>query len=105
MNVDLKSIPSKQLVAGVSGKYVHSKSFTVGYVSIEKGAIMPLHSHIHEQTSQVISGELEMTVDGKTVILKPGSILVIPSNALHSAKALTDCTVIDTFCPVREDYN
>ena len=104
MKIDLSHIPSKQLVEGVSGKYVHSNSFTVGYVSIDKEAIMPLHSHMHEQTSQVISGELEMTIDGKTEILKPGSIIIIPSNTLHSARALTDCTLIDTFCPVREDY-
>ncbi|TBN05516.1 cupin domain-containing protein [Hyunsoonleella flava] len=104
MSKDLSNIPSKILVEGVSGKYVHSNSFTVGYVSIEKGAIMPLHSHFHEQTSQVISGELEMTIDGKTEVLNPGSITIIPPNAMHSAKALTDCTVIDTFCPVREDY-
>ncbi len=102
--MNLSNIPSKKLVEGVSGKYVHTTSFTVGYVSIDKGAIMPLHSHVHEQTSQVISGELEMTIDGKTEILKPGSIIIIPSNALHSARAITDCTVIDTFCPVREDY-
>jgi quercetin dioxygenase-like cupin family protein len=65
---------------------------------------MPAHAHMHEQTTQVISGELEMTINGNTEVLKPGSITVIPPNAIHSANALTDCEVIDTFCPVREDY-
>ncbi|WP_298239315.1 cupin domain-containing protein [uncultured Algibacter sp.] len=104
MTFSFSNIPIKELVEGVTGRYVHTKSFTVGYVTIEKGAIMPLHSHIHEQTTQVVSGKLEMTIDGKTEILEPGTITVIPSNALHSAYALTNCEVIDTFCPIREDY-
>ena len=97
-------IPSKELVKGVTGKYFHAETFTVGYVTIEAGATMPLHSHIHEQTTHVVSGKLEMTVDGKSSILEKGSIICIPSNAIHGAKALTCCEVIDTFCPIREDY-
>ena len=45
-----------------------------------------------------------MTINGITQVLEPDSITVIPSNAIHSANALTDCIVIDTFSPVREDY-
>ena len=104
MTLSFSKIPSKELVKGVTGRYAHTKTFTVGYVTIEKGAIMPFHSHIHEQTTQVVSGQLEMTIDGKTEILEPGTIAVIPSNALHSARAITNCEVIDTFCPIREDY-
>lgn len=104
MALSFSKIPTKELVKGVTGKYAHGSTFTVGYVSIEKGAIMPSHSHIHEQTTHVLSGQLEMTVNAKAEILETGDIIVIPSNALHSALALTNCEVIDTFCPVREDY-
>ena len=45
-----------------------------------------------------------MTVDGKTSVLEPGQGAIIPSMVPHGAKALSDCFVIDTFCPVREDY-
>jgi len=31
-------------------------------------------------------------------------VVLIPSDAKHSGKALTDCTIIDIFNPVREDY-
>ena len=73
-------------------------------VNIEKGAVLPVHSHVHEQITQVISGKLQMTIDGKTQILDSNSINIIPSNTEHGALALTDCVVIDTFYPVREDY-
>jgi len=45
-----------------------------------------------------------MTIGGVTQILEPGVITLIPSNVVHSARALTDCKVVDIFSPVREDY-
>jgi quercetin dioxygenase-like cupin family protein len=104
MNFNIFEIPKKQLTKGISGRYVHSENMTIGFVSIDKGSVMPAHSHMHEQTTQVTSGKLEMTIDGVKKILEPGNITIIPSNAVHSAIAITDCEVIDTFCPVREDY-
>jgi len=36
--------------------------------------------------------------------MKAGDIAVIPSNAIHSGQAITDCQLLDVFSPVREDY-
>ncbi|ULC60463.1 cupin domain-containing protein [Flaviramulus sp. BrNp1-15] len=104
MNYKIDNIPSKELAKGITGKYVHSENMTIGFVNIDKGSVLPDHSHFHEQTTQIISGKLEMTIDGKKQILEPGSITIIPSNAVHGAYALTDCVVTDIFHPVREDY-
>jgi quercetin dioxygenase-like cupin family protein len=43
-------------------------------------------------------------VNGVTQILGPGSVGIIPPNAVHSGRALTDCRILDVFSPVREDY-
>jgi len=104
MTYKFLEIKEKKLIEGITGKYIHTANNTVGYVTIEKGAVLPQHSHIHQQITQVISGKLEMTIDGITQILEPDSITIIPSNAIHSANAITNCVVIDTFFPVREDY-
>jgi quercetin dioxygenase-like cupin family protein len=37
-------------------------------------------------------------------MIEPGFIIVIPSNAKHQGKSITDCQLIDLFYPVREDY-
>jgi len=100
----ISDIKKRELAKGIVGRYFHSESTTIGFVEIEKGSILPAHSHFHEQTTLVTEGKLEMNVDGVVQVLNPGSILRIPSNALHSALALTDCKVTDVFCPVREDY-
>lgn len=85
-------------------RFVHTKGFTLSFVEVEAGAVLPEHAHVHEQTSQVIQGEFEMVIGGETVLLKPGSVVVIPSNVPHSGRALTNCKIQDVFCPVREDY-
>ena len=100
MTYKFSEIPEKKLVEGIKGKYIHTNTNTVGYITIEKGSVLPAHSHIHEQITQVISGQLEMTIDG----IESDSITVIPPNIVHNAIALTNCEVIDTFFPVREDY-
>ena len=100
----ISDIKERELAKGIRGRYFHTSSNTIGYVDIDKGAILPAHSHMHEQTTQILEGQLEMTIGGVTQILEPGVITLIPSNVVHSARALTDCKVKDFFSPVREDY-
>ncbi|RLD29787.1 MAG: cupin domain-containing protein [Bacteroidetes bacterium] len=104
MTTNISEIPERLLVKGIKGRYFHTKNSTIGFIEIKKGAVLPKHSHFHEQTTQIIEGKLKMTIDGETKILEPGMFTIIPSNVSHSAVALTDCLVTDTFCPVREDY-
>lgn len=97
-------IPEKELVPGIFAKLVHMEGMSVAHVRIEKGAILPEHAHVHEQVTNILEGELEMTVGGETKVCKPGDIVLLASNMPHSARALTDCYVMDVFQPVREDY-
>jgi len=100
----ISEIVQRELAKGIRGRYFHSESMTVGFIDIDKGAILPEHSHLHEQITEVTEGQLEMTIDGITQVLEPGIITLIPSNIVHGARALTDCKVVDIFNPVREDY-
>ncbi len=102
--IQLKESPIKTLFPGFKGRLIHSESLTLGYWDIEKGSILPEHSHFHEQITHVLSGKLELTINGETQIVEPGIVAVIPSNIKHSAIALTDCVALDVFTPVREDY-
>ncbi|MDJ0645088.1 MAG: cupin domain-containing protein [Flavobacteriaceae bacterium] len=104
MATKLDSVSSKEIAKGFHARFIHTESFTLSFVDVVAGSILPEHSHFHEQTSHIIQGEFEMTVNGKTEILKPGMVVVIPSNVVHSGRALTNCKIHDVFCPVREDY-
>lgn len=102
--MNISDIEQRELAKGIKGRYFHTDNMTIGFVDIEKGAVLPAHSHVHEQTTQVTQGKLEMTINGIVQVLEPGMITLIPSNAVHSALALTNCKVTDIFYPVREDY-
>lgn len=98
------TIAEKELVPGIFAKLVHMEGMSIAHVRIEKGAVLPEHAHVHEQVTNILEGELEMTVGGETKVCKPGDIVVLASNMPHSARALTACYLIDVFQPVREDY-
>lgn len=102
--MNISEIKSKEIIKGYHGRFVHMKSFTLGFWEVEEGASIPLHSHEHEQTTQVVEGEFEMTVASVTKIYKPGMLVTIPSNVVHGGRAITHCKLSDVFCPVREDY-
>ena len=103
--INLEDINKRELLPGFSVRMVHSEKMTLAYWDIKAESVLPEHSHPHEQVAaQVISGEFELTLDGETKIMKSGDIAVIPSNIVHSGKAITDCQLLDVFSPVREDY-
>jgi quercetin dioxygenase-like cupin family protein len=76
---------------------------TVAHWEVEKGALMPEHSHPHEQVANVVEGRFELTVAGELQVLDRGSVAIIPPNTPHSGKAITHCRLIDVFHPIRED--
>ena len=101
---NLKDIEQKEIIPGYEVRFIHSKNMTFAYWDIKEGAPLPEHSHPNEQVANMIKGEFEVTINGKTKIMKPGDVTIIPSNIKHSGKSITDCKIIDVFYPVREDY-
>ena len=100
----IKNSKPKELVPGITGYYAHGSNMTFGYVELKEGSSVPLHKHINEQITYIIEGKLDMIIGDKPFSLTPGMYFVIPSNTIHSAVAITDCKVIDTFSPVRVEY-
>lgn len=102
--IDFNTRKTVNIWPGIRGPMFHSEQLTFGHFTIEKGAVLPEHSHPHEQWTNLIQGELEFDINGEKEILTPGKTAFIPSGLLHSAKAITECKVIDCFLPVREDF-
>ena len=98
------SLDQHEILPGFKARFVHTAQMTLVFWDIESGAILPEHQHPHEQVGQVTQGEFEMTINGETQVLRAGMLVCIPPNAVHSGRALSDCSILDIFCPVREDY-
>ena len=100
----LSDIPVREPVPGYRGRFVHSAFVTIAAWEIAAGAPLPEHAHPHEQVVNVVEGTMEITAEGATHVLTPGTVLVIPGNVPHAGRARTACRIIDVFHPIREDY-
>lgn len=101
---EIHKIKPREVFPGFQGRFIHSKTMTFAYWEVRKGSTVPEHSHMHEQVVNMLEGEFDLTVGGYSKTLSQGMVAIIPSNAKHRGKAMTDCKILDVFHPVREDY-
>ena len=101
--IQLEEMSQSEPIPGFRGRFIHSENMTIADWRIKKGSSFPEHSHPHEQIAFILEGKFELTLEGEARILTPGTIAIIPSNMPHEGKALTECTLVDMFYPVRED--
>ena len=102
--VQLDQLPVRQIFPGLKARLIHSERVSHSCVEVDAGATFPQHAHPHEQIVTVLSGELDLVVEGVTHTLRPGVVYVIPPGVRHSGGSKTGCRVLDAFAPVRDDY-
>lgn len=102
--INLHELEDFEPMQGLKAKIMHTETQTFAFWEIEKGSILPEHSHMHEQVSIVTDGELELSIEGTTELMTSGMVANIPANAKHSAVARTKVAVLDVFTPIREDF-
>jgi quercetin dioxygenase-like cupin family protein len=71
---------------------------------LQKGSILPEHSHIHEQSGYLIKGKIMLYINDVSRELKPGDSWNIPQNIRHKANIIEDSIALEVFNPVRADY-
>ncbi len=69
-----------------------------------KGGVGAPHSHPHVQSSYVIEGVFDVTVDGITQRIGAGGAFIVPSGLVHGVVAVEAGRVIDSFTPRRDDF-
>ncbi len=100
----LNDIVTKELRPGFFGKLIHGDKSTLAIWEIKKGGELQTHHHFHEQITYVLEGILQMKIGDHEYTFTAGTVHVIPSDIPHSAIAITDCKVVDSFSPARDDY-
>lgn len=73
-------------------------------VRMNAGAVVPSHTHPHEQTGYCASGRMRLRIEGEERELGPGGCWMIPGGVEHEATALEDSVFIDIFSPPRDEY-
>lgn len=93
------------LADGVAAKPLFGQGAMLNLIEFEPGAVVPAHSHPHEQLGIVLRGMQALVVDGLARELGPLEGYVLPGGVEHSAYCGPDGSlVLDVFAPVREDY-
>jgi len=103
--VHFDDVQAFELVEGVAGRPLFGERAMINLIEFEPGAVVPLHSHPHEQLGVVLRGVQVLVVDGVEHPLGPMEGYVLPGGVEHSAHCGPEgATVIDVFQPIREDY-
>ena len=77
---------------------------TLVEVDLEAGSVVPMHTHVNEQTGTLISGRMKFEIGDETFEVTPGDAWMIPSNVPHEVTTIEKSFVIEAFSPPREDW-
>lgn len=89
---------------------IHIKTLVYGEETLmsrfllSKGALLPEHNHLYEQTGYLISGKIILHIGEKRHEIKAGDSWCIPKNITHKAEIIEDSIALEIFSPPREDY-
>lgn len=102
-----EDMPREKVTDTLSRRLVTGERIMLAHVYLDKGCIVPKHSHENEQVTYILEGALKFWIgeDGaQEVIVRAGEVLHIPSHVPHKAEALEDTLDVDIFAPPRADW-
>jgi quercetin dioxygenase-like cupin family protein len=103
--VHVRDVDSVEMMPNVFRRTLATgNKMMISHVTLKQGGYVPLHHHPHEQVGYVIEGRMRMTIGSYIYEFEPGDSYSIPSHVEHDATGITDCVVLDIFCPPREEY-
>ncbi|MEO7217062.1 MAG: cupin domain-containing protein [Gemmatimonadaceae bacterium] len=100
-------MPKETVTDVISRRIITGDDMMIAHVYLDKGAVVPQHSHENEQITYILEGALHFWLgeDGsEETIVRAGEVLHIPSNLPHRAQALEDTLDVDVFSPPRADW-
>lgn len=100
-----ENIAPKVLAPGVTAKVAAGEKMMFSLVTLAPNAVVPTHTHPHEQMGMLVSGTMEFTIEGETRTLTGNEMYFVPGGAPHAAKAGPGgALALDAFSPPREEY-
>ena len=100
-----ENIAPKVLAPGVTAKIASGERMMFSLVTLASNAVVPTHTHPHEQMGMLVSGTMEFTIEGVTRVLSGNEMYFVPGGVPHAAKAGPGgALALDAFSPPREEY-
>lgn len=103
--IDWSEIPADEVYPGIRRQVLQGVRQTIVRYLYAPDSAFPIHSHPQEQVTLVIAGEIEFTVDGRSLTLRAGQAAIIPANIPHGARVIGPTTVetFNALSPRRDD--
>ena len=103
-----EEIERETVTNGIARQLFTGKRMMLAHVHLDKGAVVPTHSHENEQLTWIVRGSMKFWMgegdEIKELLRSAGDVLYIPSNVPHKAEALEDTLDVDIFSPPRQDW-
>lgn len=100
-----EKLAPKVLAPGVTAKIASGERMMLSLVTFAPDAVVPMHSHPHEQMGMIVSGTLEFTIAGETRVLAGSGMVFVPGGVPHAAKAGPGgALALEVFSPPREEF-
>lgn len=80
--------------SSVEGGVVEGDRMIVALMRMPAGTGAETHSHPNEQWIYILEGTFKGEIEGKPFEAKPGTVVYVPANSLHSGKATKDGDVV-----------
>jgi len=103
---DLTSLERLAIWDGVSGRVVYGERAALVIVELERGSVIPEHSHDNEQIGVCAAGSLTFRIGDESREIGPGDTWSIPSGVPHEVRTGPDgAIVVEAFVPARADWS
>ncbi len=99
-----EATPVEMLPGVVRRTLCSADRMTLAEFTLDKDAVVPLHTHEHEQAGYVVRGRVLFEIGGETRELRAGDGYLARSNVPHAVTALEPSVAIDIFSPPRTEY-
>lgn len=98
----MDELASYEIADGLFFRPVFAENMSLNFVTFPPHSGFPAHVHSEEQVSIVQEGEMEITVGELSQLVRPGDVVIYPSNVRHSGRTFDrSCRLIDIFSPPR----
>ena len=94
-----------EFVDGVFINSIGGEQVLMCHVTYKPGKFVPLHKHEHtEQVMYIVDGEVTMTIEGETKVLRAGDTVVVNRGLEHTLISENGVTFIEALSPVPLDH-
>jgi quercetin dioxygenase-like cupin family protein len=102
-----EDMPKEALKPDLERRLISTERMMLAHVYLQKGCVVPKHSHENEQLAYILEGALRFWLgedESEVVDVAAGEVLHLPSNLPHKAEALETTLDVDIFVPPRQDW-